>query len=114
MNVRDGNTRGITETTVIGRSNLKLANGGRIMRPSSRVQELAMQKRTTSKHETVLAANPADCLESLEHISASLSCVLSLLEVESERSEACHGIHCLVVMIKLRLDQTAAEHFPPD
>ncbi|WP_232431488.1 DUF1484 family protein [Cupriavidus sp. UYPR2.512] len=42
--------------------------------------------------------NPADCRESLEHISASLSCILSLLEVESERSEACHGIHCLVVM----------------
>nr|WP_116385534.1 DUF1484 family protein [Cupriavidus taiwanensis] len=31
-----------------------------------------------------------------------LGSVLSLLEVESERSEGCHGVHCLLAMIKMR------------
>ncbi|WP_235205958.1 DUF1484 family protein [Cupriavidus sp. SK-4] len=42
-------------------------------------------------------------------VSAGLGCVLSLLEVESERSEVCHGVHCLVAMLKAQLDQTAEE-----
>ncbi|WP_455281671.1 DUF1484 family protein [Cupriavidus necator] len=73
-----------------------------------------MQERTTSKHETVLAAIPVECLESLDRISAGLGSVLSLLEVESERSEACHGVHCLLAMIKSQLDQTAEELCPAE
>ncbi|MGH8788119.1 MAG: hypothetical protein ACREYA_23935 [Cupriavidus necator] len=67
-----------------------------------------MQDQTASKQEIILAAIP-DCLYSLGRVSAGLGCVLSLLEVESERSEVCHGVHCLVAMLKAQLDQTAEE-----
>ncbi|SCU98026.1 conserved hypothetical protein [Cupriavidus necator] len=67
-----------------------------------------MQDQTASKQETILAAIP-DCLYSLGRVSAGMGCVLSLLEVESERSEVCHGVHCLVAMLKAQLDQTAEE-----
>ncbi|WP_042877544.1 DUF1484 family protein [Cupriavidus necator] len=71
-----------------------------------------MQERTASKQETVLAAIPAECLESLDRISAGLDSILSLLEVQSEHSEACHGVHCLLAMIKSQLNQTAQELCP--
>ncbi|AEI77458.1 hypothetical protein DUF1484 [Cupriavidus necator N-1] len=67
-----------------------------------------MQDQTASKQDIILAAIP-DCLYSLGRVSAGLGCVLSLLEVESERSEVCHGVHCLVAMLKAQLDQTAEE-----
>ncbi|CAN7379807.1 hypothetical protein D9M68_190800 [compost metagenome] len=67
-----------------------------------------MQDQTASKQDFILAAIP-DCLYSLGRVSAGLGCVLSLLEVESERSEVCHGVHCLVAMLKAQLDQTAEE-----
>ncbi|MGY2486399.1 hypothetical protein [Cupriavidus sp. CP313] len=67
-----------------------------------------MQDQTASKQEIILAAIP-DCLYSLGRVSAGVGCVLSLLEVESERSEVCHGVHCLVAMLKAQLDQTAEE-----
>ncbi|KAF7962565.1 hypothetical protein AWV80_20345 [Cupriavidus sp. UYMU48A] len=60
----------------------------------------------------MLAAIPGECLESLDRIKASLGSVLSLLEVESEHSEACHGVHCLLTMIKMQLDQMAEELCP--
>jgi len=67
-----------------------------------------MQDQTASKQDIILVAIP-DCLYSLGRVSAGLGCVLSLLEVESERSEVCHGVHCLVAMLKAQLDQTAEE-----
>ncbi|QQX83005.1 DUF1484 family protein [Cupriavidus necator] len=67
-----------------------------------------MLDQTASKQEIILAAIP-DCLYSLGRVSAGLGCVLSLLEVESERSEVCHGVHCLVAMLKAQLDLTAEE-----
>ncbi|KWR91862.1 DUF1484 family protein [Cupriavidus sp. IDO] len=73
-----------------------------------------MQERTTSKHETVLAAIPASCLESLDRVSAGLGSILSLLEVQSEHSEAAHRVHCLLAMIKSQLDQTAGELCPAE
>ncbi|WP_439685922.1 DUF1484 domain-containing protein [Cupriavidus oxalaticus] len=65
-----------------------------------------MQEKT-HQHETILVGIPAEALESLDRIKAGLGSVLSLLEVESERSEACHGVHCLLAMIKMQLDQMA-------
>ncbi|WP_316150021.1 DUF1484 family protein [Cupriavidus sp. BIC8F] len=67
-----------------------------------------MQDQTASKQDIILAAIP-DCLYSLGRVSAGLGCVLPLLEVESKRSEVCHGVHCLVAMLKAQLDQTAEE-----
>ncbi|WP_444634403.1 hypothetical protein [Cupriavidus oxalaticus] len=62
-----------------------------------------MQEKARQQHEAAIVAIPAECLESLDRIKAGLGSVLSLLEVESERSEACHGVHCLLAMIKVRL-----------
>ncbi len=71
-----------------------------------------MQEKTRQKQEAILAAISGECLESLDRIKAGLGSVLSLLEVESERSEACHGVHCLLMMIKMQLDQMAEELCP--
>ncbi|QEZ43156.1 DUF1484 family protein [Cupriavidus oxalaticus] len=71
-----------------------------------------MQEQTHQQHETISVGIPAEILESLDRINAGLGSVLSLLEVESERSEACHGVHCLLAMIKMQLDQMAEELCP--
>lgn len=71
-----------------------------------------MQEHTASKQQTVLAANPEDRREALGCISAGLDQVLALLEVESEESDACYGIRCLVAMIKAKFDRTAGEICP--
>lgn len=71
-----------------------------------------MQEQIASKQQTVLAAIPEACRESLDCVSAGLDRVMALLEVESECSEACHGIRCLVGMIKAKLEQTAGELRP--
>ncbi|CAG9172171.1 DUF1484 family protein [Cupriavidus pinatubonensis] len=42
----------------------------------------------------------------LESISAGLHGVLALLETASERSEDCYAAHCLLAMLKARLDNT--------
>ncbi|MGN5476327.1 hypothetical protein ACTMU2_02920 [Cupriavidus basilensis] len=73
-----------------------------------------MQEKTHQQHETIFVGIPADTLESLDRIKAGLGSVLSLLEVESERSEACHGVHCLLAMIKIQLDQMAEELCPAE
>ncbi|MFJ4294006.1 hypothetical protein ACIP1U_30200 [Cupriavidus sp. NPDC089707] len=73
-----------------------------------------MQVKTHQQHETIFVGIPAETLESLDRIKAGLGSVLSLLEVESERSEACHGVHCLLAMIKLQLDQMAEELCPAE
>ncbi|KUE84783.1 hypothetical protein ASL20_31810 [Cupriavidus necator] len=71
-----------------------------------------MEEQTASKQQPVLIANPEDCRESLNCISAGLDRVLVLLEVESECSDACFGIRCLVAMIKAKFDRTAGEICP--
>ncbi|QEZ42975.1 DUF1484 family protein [Cupriavidus oxalaticus] len=73
-----------------------------------------MQQKARQNQEIVPAAIPAECLESLDRIKAGLGSVLSLLEVESERSEACHGVHCLLAMIKVQLDQMADRLCPAE
>ncbi len=73
-----------------------------------------MQEKTHPQHKTIFVGIPADTLESLDRIKAGLGSVLSLLEVESERSEACHGVHCLLAMIKMQLDQMAEELCPAE
>ena len=62
----------------------------------------------------MLAAIPAASLESLDRISAGLASILSLLEAQSEHSEATHGVHCLLAIIKSQLEQTAGELCPAD
>ena len=64
-----------------------------------------MQERITSKQEAVIAAIPVACLDSLERISAGMGSILTLLEIQSERSEACHGAYCLLAMLKAELEQ---------
>ncbi|AEI79410.1 hypothetical protein CNE_2c04290 [Cupriavidus necator N-1] len=55
----------------------------------------------------MLAAIPEEFRESMDCISAGLDRVLALLEVESECSDACFGIRCLVEMIKAKFDRTS-------
>ncbi|MGH8786431.1 MAG: hypothetical protein ACREYA_15280 [Cupriavidus necator] len=52
---------------------------------------------------------PAGTIDSLEQISAGLSALLLLVEIESERSEGCHNVYSLLAMVKAQLDQTAAK-----
>ncbi|MFS8932359.1 DUF1484 family protein [Cupriavidus taiwanensis] len=66
-----------------------------------------MQEKTHPQHETIFIGIPAETLESLDRIQAGMGSVLSLLEIESDRSEGCHGVHCLLTMIKMQLDQVA-------
>lgn len=40
----------------------------------------------------------------LESVSAGLHGVLTLLEISSNRSEDCHAAHCLLTMLKARID----------
>ncbi|CAG2140141.1 hypothetical protein LMG31506_02181 [Cupriavidus yeoncheonensis] len=40
----------------------------------------------------------------LESVSAGLHGVLTLLEISSERSEDCYAAHCLLAMLKARID----------
>ncbi len=54
----------------------------------------------------VEANNPT----TLENISAGLRGVLALLEIQSERSEDCHAAHCLLTMLKARLDTVVTAH----
>ncbi|WP_455282195.1 DUF1484 family protein [Cupriavidus necator] len=72
-----------------------------------------MQTRSYNTTD-VLNIVPAGTVESLERISAGLSAILSLLEIESERSETSHALHSLLAMVKLQLDQTAEELCPGD
>lgn len=46
----------------------------------------------------------------LENISAGLRGVLALLEIQSEQSEDCHAAHCLLAMLKARLDAVTTAH----
>ncbi|SPA02279.1 conserved hypothetical protein [Cupriavidus taiwanensis] len=71
-----------------------------------------MQEKPHPQHETIFIGIPAETLESLDRIQAGLGSVLSLLEVESERSEGCHGVHCLLAMIKMQVDQMAEALHP--
>ncbi|RDK11319.1 DUF1484 family protein [Cupriavidus lacunae] len=73
-----------------------------------------MQDRATSKQETVLTAIPVACIDSLERISAGMGCLLLLLEIQSERSEACHSAYCLLAMLKAELDQATEKLCPED
>ncbi|AMR81667.1 DUF1484 family protein [Cupriavidus nantongensis] len=66
-----------------------------------------MQEKPHPQHEAIFIGIPAETLESLDRIQAGLGSILSLLEVESERSEGCHGVHCLLAMIKMQVDQMA-------
>lgn len=66
-----------------------------------------MQEKARQQREAIIVGIPAETLESLDRIKAGLGSVLSLLEVESERSEGCHGVHCLLAMIKMQVDQIA-------
>ncbi len=50
-----------------------------------------------------------DLWSSLNHLSASLSSILVLLESQSEHSEEIHGTHCLLAMVKSQLDQLSAK-----
>ena len=52
---------------------------------------------------------PASTVESFEQISAGLSAILLLVEIESERSEGCHYVYSLLAMVKAQLDQTAGK-----
>lgn len=70
---------------------------------------LTFFRRTQCKRKPVNSAKP---LSSLDRIKAGLGSVLSLLEVESERLQACHGVHCLLAMIKTQLDLMAEELCP--
>ncbi|WP_432262335.1 hypothetical protein [Cupriavidus sp. TMH.W2] len=73
-----------------------------------------MQDRATSKQDTVLTAIPVACIDSLARISAGMGCILSLLELQSERSETCHGAYCLLAMLKAELDQATEKLRPED
>lgn len=66
-----------------------------------------MQEKPHPQHETIFIGMPAETLELLDRVQAGMGSVLSLLEIESERSEGCHGVHCLLTMIKMELDQVA-------
>ncbi|SPA56834.1 DUF1484 domain-containing protein [Cupriavidus taiwanensis] len=50
-----------------------------------------MQEKTHPQHETIFIGIPAETLESLDRVQAGMGSVLSLLEIESERSEGCHA-----------------------
>ncbi|MBF6987818.1 MULTISPECIES: DUF1484 family protein [Cupriavidus] len=71
-----------------------------------------MQEKARQQREAIIVGIPAETLESLDRIKAGLGSVLSLLEVESERLQACHGVHCLLAMIKTQLDLMAEELCP--
>ncbi|MBP0630863.1 MULTISPECIES: DUF1484 family protein [unclassified Cupriavidus] len=71
-----------------------------------------MQMRTY--HAEVLNIVPPGAVETLERISAGRSAILSLLEIESERSESCHAMHSLLAMVKQQLDETTGEFCPAD
>ncbi|WP_434034611.1 hypothetical protein [Cupriavidus sp. a3] len=71
-----------------------------------------MQEKVHQQREAIIVGIPAETLESLDRIKAGLGSVLSLLEVESERLQACHGVHCLLAMIKTQLDLMAEELCP--
>ncbi|MCO4888286.1 DUF1484 domain-containing protein [Cupriavidus sp. WGtm5] len=49
-----------------------------------------MQEKTHPQHETIFIGIPAETVESLDRVQAGMDSVLSLLEIESERSEGCH------------------------
>ncbi|MGN5476729.1 hypothetical protein ACTMU2_06195 [Cupriavidus basilensis] len=51
------------------------------------------------------ATSALDLWSDLNHLSASLSSILVLLESQSERSEEIHGTHRLLAMVKSQLDQ---------
>ncbi|WER49657.1 DUF1484 family protein [Cupriavidus sp. WKF15] len=65
---------------------------------------------TARSHLTPTPASTSlDLSSALNRLSASLSSILFLLEVQSDHSEEIHGTHCLLVMVKSQLDQLSAE-----
>ncbi|WP_354682355.1 DUF1484 family protein [Cupriavidus necator] len=57
----------------------------------------------------VLNIVPAGTVESLEQVSAGMSAILSLLEIESQHSESANDVRCLLVMVKTQLDQAMSQ-----
>ncbi|WP_420992953.1 DUF1484 family protein [Cupriavidus sp. 30B13] len=75
-------------------------------RPDPRVPELAALIEVLGQEIGLRVTS--GCAE-LENVSAGLDSVLTLAEMQSERSEDAYGMYCLLKLLKQQLDKAAGQ-----